>query len=104
MIVKDEMQLSTNIKIMLAKYQDKTVVSEQKQVDKLRAMSLTEFLARGITPESAPFELAGRMLRKGWASLSYDEHKPGWKIYTTGYHSSQYVTEESVQDMLEAEE
>lgn len=104
MEVKDDMQLSTSTKLLLAKYQDRVVQSDQKRVDTLRGMSLVEFLARGISVESAPFELAGRMLRKGWASLSYDKNKPGWQVYTHNYHSTQYVTKEAVQDMLESEE
>jgi len=101
---KDKLQLSEHTQSLLAKYQDKIVASKQKQVEELRAMSLIEFLARGIDLDAAPFELKGRLISQGWKSLIYNHNKAGWEAWTTDYRSLLNLTAEQVQNMLEAEE
>ena len=53
---------------------------------------------------TAPFELKGRLIAKGWQSIAYNQNKAGWEAWTTNYFSLQNLTIEQVQDMLDAEE
>lgn len=101
---KDKLHLSEHTQYLLAKYQDKIVAIKQKQVDELRAMSLIEFLARGIDLDNAPFELKGRLIAQGWRSVTYNQNKAGWEAWTTDYRSSINLTTDQIQNMLEAEE
>jgi hypothetical protein len=99
---KDTLKLSITTNVLLSKYQDKVILRNKKELDKLCRMDVREFLAEGIATKQAPFELAGRMARQGWDYIEYDSGKPGWRILA--FNVSRYVSAKEVEDMLEAEE
>ena len=104
MEANNKLHLSEHAQRLLAIQQDKHVAHAQKRLNELRAMSVVEFLAKGITISDAPFELIGRLVSRGWESITYDVKNQTWQAWTTGYRSLQNLTVEQVQDMLEAEE
>jgi hypothetical protein len=96
-------KFSEHAQHLLAKYQDQVVKRDQKNIDELRAMTISEFLAKGIGTNGAPFELIGRMQRKGWINLSYNKNTSMWEILDNSY-TRRVIAVEEVIDMLEAEE
>jgi hypothetical protein len=82
----------------------KMIVQVESRLSEIQSMEPLDVLKRGIDASTAPFELAGRLARCGWESLSFDNVGKSWKVYTTGYGSHKIVSWQEVESMLNCEE
>jgi hypothetical protein len=88
----------------LLKVKDKLIDKSEIELSMLRSMEPMDVLKRGISAYSAPFELAGRMIRKGWSELSFHKEKNVWRTWDFAFGSSKEVSWQEVENMLTAEE
>ena len=103
---KDDFILSNHANNLLIQHQQRLIRKKREELKVLEDMTALDMLANGLTRKEAPFELAGRMAKKGWESIEYsdgsDGFTQGWRVVSWG--TNRRVETDEVKEMLEAEE
>lgn len=102
--MKSNISLTPTVINQLSTIKDKLVEKQEIHLSMLKAMEPIDVLKKGISLSTAPFELAGRLARKGWQDLYFNKESDSWTVWTIGLSMREKVSWEEIESMLMDEE
>lgn len=98
-----DVELPEGIGALIAMERDAEIARLRKRAAELELLSSQGYLKEvGLKVESlSSFDLAGRMAKKGWSSLTWTGS--GWRVYYAAYNTESSASRHDVEAMLRGE-